>query len=308
MKMKVLTLLLVAFFNLQAIACAVPYNATIGPYTVSFDMDFSNYYLTTEPWKATESLNGAEKYEVGSVNVYKDRDHADGVAIISIKHNDKDQSYLSPSASAKGFGEVSDTAAVRTMDGVSGVIASLNLGNGITIYTAQYHPLFDPKRLNVTIVSNYPWDEGTLPLLKTIHIEKPKKNTTYNRTVEQTTSSSNPFFKILIEEENDQVITTSSPLKLAEDYVLKINHIDVDGNKVYLDLLKGDKVVDSKIVSPSSDNPTEEDKIYHYKKDIGNSKNATLIEIHFKNAFRGSDQDLATISSVLQISENPSSP
>jgi hypothetical protein len=58
-------------------------------------------------------------------------------------------------------------------------------------------------------------------------------------------------------------------------------------------------------VSPSKDNPTEEDKIYRYKKEIENSKNVTLIEIHFKNAFRGSDQDLATVSSVMQISESP---
>jgi hypothetical protein len=170
--MKILTLILVTFFYIQAIACAVPYNATIGPYTVSFDMGFSNYYFTESPWKATESLSG-QKYEVGSVDVYKNSDHAEGIAIIAITHNDEDQSFLSPSASAKkSFGEVSDSATVRTIDGVSGSIATVKLDNGITICMAQYHPTFDPKRLNVSIVSNYPWDDGTLQLLKTIHIEK----------------------------------------------------------------------------------------------------------------------------------------
>jgi len=109
----------------------------------------------------------------------------------------------------------------------------------------------------------------------------------------------------LIEAYYDQTITTDNPLELAEGYVLQINHINIDGIKVYLDLLKNGKVVDSKIVSPSKDNPTEEDKIYRYKKDIGNSKNVTLIEIHFKNSFRGSDRGLGTISSVMQISEKP---
>jgi len=169
--MKILTLLLVTFFYIQAIVWAVPYNATIGPYTVSFDMGFSNYYFTETPWKATESLSG-QKYEVGSVDVYKNSDYTEGIAIIAITHNDEDQSFLSPSASAKSFGEVFDSAAVRTIDGVSGTIWSSKLDNGITIYMAQYHPAFDPKRLNVSIVSNYLWDEGTLQLLKTIHVEK----------------------------------------------------------------------------------------------------------------------------------------
>jgi hypothetical protein len=120
---KVLISTLVIFLCFQAIAHAVPLNTTIGPYNVSFDMGFNNYDLKEESWKATESLGG-QKYEVGSVAVYKNSDHRDGIAVINIMHHDEDQSFLSPSASAKSFEGISDSATVRTIDGVSGVITS----------------------------------------------------------------------------------------------------------------------------------------------------------------------------------------
>jgi hypothetical protein len=54
-------LILVVLLNLQVIACAVPYNATIGPYNVSFDTGFSDYYISiSEPWTATETLRAAK--------------------------------------------------------------------------------------------------------------------------------------------------------------------------------------------------------------------------------------------------------
>lgn len=39
-------------------------------------------------------------------------------------------------------------------------------------YHILYGTAFDPSRVVVEIVSMYPWDEGTLQLLKTIHVEK----------------------------------------------------------------------------------------------------------------------------------------
>jgi hypothetical protein len=48
------------------------------------------------------------------------------------------------------------------------------------------------------------------------------------------------------------------------------------------------------------------DKTYHYKKTIGDSKDVAIIGVHFKNAFRGADQNLATIDGVFQVSDTPS--
>ncbi len=169
--MRICTLVLVTLF-LQAITYAAPYNTTMGPYAVSFDMGFSNYYTTEEPWGSSESLSGDESYEFGSINVYKNRDHDDGIAIISIKHSDMDQIVLSPSESAEVLKESGYTTATRMIDGVLGFIATQELDNGITIYMAHYKSAIDPAKLNITIMSNYPWNSGTLQLLKTIHVEK----------------------------------------------------------------------------------------------------------------------------------------
>jgi hypothetical protein len=63
--------------------------------------------------------------------------------------------------------------------------------------------------------------------------------------------------------------------------------------------------VDSKVISPSADNAGMKDKTYYYKKDIGDSKDVVIVAAHFKNAFRGADQNLATIDGLWQLSDTP---
>jgi len=110
---------------------------------------------------------------------------------------------------------------------------------------------------------------------------------------------------ILMDNDDEMTVTSGTPLKLEEGYELSIKSIDIDGNKVYLELTKDGSVVDSKVISPSKDNPTMADKTYYYKKDVGDSKDLVIVAAHFKNAFRGADQNLATIDGIWQISEVP---
>ena len=100
---------------------------------------------------------------------------------------------------------------------------------------------------------------------------------------------------------NDSYLTVISgtPLKLEEGYELAIKSVDIDGNKAYLELSKDGSVVDSKVIVAAN----EVDDTYVYS----NTKTSQAIRVHFKNAFRGSDQHLATIDSVLQTSESDAS-
>jgi S-layer protein (TIGR01567 family) len=100
-------------------------------------------------------------------------------------------------------------------------------------------------------------------------------------------------------------ITTNTPLQLKEGYELSIKSIDIDGNVVDLELTHDGSAVDSAKVSPSRDGATIADQTYLYKKDIGELKDVVVIAIHFKNAFRGADSDLATVDGIWQLSENP---
>jgi S-layer protein (TIGR01567 family) len=111
--------------------------------------------------------------------------------------------------------------------------------------------------------------------------------------------------KVLVDDDTEQTITSANPLKLEEGYQLAIKSIDIDGNKAYLDLSKDGQEVDSKVIQPSISNAKMGDKTYYYKADLGETNEIIQIAVHFKNAFRGSDTNIATIDGIFQISDKP---
>ena len=117
--------------------------------------------------------------------------------------------------------------------------------------------------------------------------------------------SDEQLLKILMDNDDERTVTSGTPLAMEEGYELSIAAIDIDGNKVYLELSKDGAVVDSKVISPSADNAGMKDKTYYYKKDIGDSKDVVIVAAHFKNAFRGADQNLATVDGLWQLSDAP---
>jgi hypothetical protein len=90
----------------------------MGQYNVSFDMGSSDYSITENPWKSTESLSGTEKREVGTITV---QDHRNREAIISVTRYEE----AKKKTSLKNYFE---TATTRTIDGVLGEIASDEIG------------------------------------------------------------------------------------------------------------------------------------------------------------------------------------
>jgi S-layer protein (TIGR01567 family) len=94
-------------------------------------------------------------------------------------------------------------------------------------------------------------------------------------------------------------------LKLKEGYVLSLKSVDATANTAILELTKNSEVIDSRVVAPSRVNATMSDKTYYYKADIGSTANIIQIAVHFKNAFHASDQNLATVDGVFQLSDKP---
>jgi S-layer protein (TIGR01567 family) len=111
--------------------------------------------------------------------------------------------------------------------------------------------------------------------------------------------------KVLIDDNTEQAVTSSNPLKLKEGYVLSLKSVDATANTAILELTKNSEVIDSKVVAPSRVNATMSDKTYYYKADIGSTANIIQIAVHFKNAFHASDQNLATVDGVFQLSDKP---
>jgi S-layer protein (TIGR01567 family) len=125
----------------------------------------------------------------------------------------------------------------------------------------------------------------------------------FTESTDENSLSDEQLEAILIDNDDEMTVTSGTPLEMEEGYELSIKSIDIDSNNVYLELTKDGSFVDSKVINPSKDNPTMADKTYYYKKDVGESKDLVIIAAHFKNAFRGSDTNLATIDGIWQISE-----
>jgi|LDZT01.1.fsa_nt_gi S-layer protein (TIGR01567 family) len=124
-----------------------------------------------------------------------------------------------------------------------------------------------------------------------------EKSTDDNLMVDQQLS------KVLMDDDSSRTFTSGFPLKLAENYELAIQAIDLDGIKVYVQLMKDGQTVNSAVVEPSKDGATLADKTYTYKKNLGDTEELVIVAVHFKNAFRGADQDLATVDGIWQVSD-----
>ncbi len=111
--------------------------------------------------------------------------------------------------------------------------------------------------------------------------------------------------EVLVDDDTEQTITSVNPLKLEEGYQLAIKSIDIDGNKASVDLSKDGQVIDSKVIQPSISKAKMSDKTYYYKVDLGETKEIIQIAVHFKNAFRGNNTNIATIDGIFQISDKP---
>jgi len=112
--------------------------------------------------------------------------------------------------------------------------------------------------------------------------------------------------RVLIDEVEDRVFTSGMPLELEEGYELAIRSIDLDGNKVFVQLMRGGAVVDSAVVEPSREGADLDDRTYTYSVDLGGAEeDVVIIAVHFKNSFRGADRDLATVDGIWQISDTP---
>jgi len=174
--MKKFVLLLAAIMCLQAVALAVPHNVITGPYNISFDLGLPkdvSIIAVEEPVKK-EKLNGDVQTEY-SIKVTNET----GVTrLIMIKLVESDikikltgeemamsmRSYLP----ANGFKNIESSARIIDMkDGAVSAGDSVAAGMSFKAYQASYYPT---NNTTVFLTSSFPWDEGTLQLLKTIHI------------------------------------------------------------------------------------------------------------------------------------------
>jgi hypothetical protein len=105
------------------------------------------------------------------------------------------------------------------------------------------------------------------------------------------TSETDPSF-VLINNSDMLTLSSGTHLKLNEDYELGIRSVDIDGNKVYLELTKGGQLIESRVIVAA--NGVDDTLVYT------RIEGAKSITSHFKNAFRGAEASLVTVDGIFQ--------
>ncbi|WP_406659919.1 S-layer protein domain-containing protein [Methanolobus sp. ZRKC3] len=101
--------------------------------------------------------------------------------------------------------------------------------------------------------------------------------------------------KVLIDDDEKESVFSGSSLILEEGYELKIVEVDVNGNSVFVRLVKDGDELDSDVVSGNDD--------YIYQVDIGDSDDVVLIAVHFDDIFSGTESNAVFVKGIFQISD-----
>lgn len=144
----------------------------MGPYMVSFDLNLTQEYNAKNETKHLETYSGI-KYDAYIIELNSDGNFA----LISIAYyNDtmnKSIEDMRPNGEdfLRSLNNYNIKTHNRTIDNQPGVLSIGANSNGDCMFAAQYWAsLTKYGDTSILIKSNYPWDNGTLSLLKTIHV------------------------------------------------------------------------------------------------------------------------------------------
>jgi S-layer protein (TIGR01567 family) len=120
-----------------------------------------------------------------------------------------------------------------------------------------------------------------------------------------TNDSTAKLFPLLMDDDSSYTMRTGETLELEEGYGITPQQIDVEGNKVWLELTKDGAYVDDKVIS--ADNTTLEERTWYYEQDVSGEQDVLTLMVHVDEVFKGQVDSLCIIEGVWQISDNATS-
>jgi S-layer protein (TIGR01567 family) len=102
--------------------------------------------------------------------------------------------------------------------------------------------------------------------------------------------------KVLIDDDNKKSLFTGSSLALENGYSLKVAEVDVNGERVLVELYRNGQLLDSGII-PQNGN-------YIYETDIGGAEDVPMIAVHVSTVFRSRETDAVFVQGIFQISDD----
>jgi S-layer protein (TIGR01567 family) len=128
----------------------------------------------------------------------------------------------------------------------------------------------------------------------------------YDKSKSRNLMTNEQISKVLIDDNTEMLITSTQPLMLKDGYTLSIKSVNSNETRAIVELKKDGQSIDSKMVLPGIENAVIADQSYYYRSDIGKTQGIVTIAIHFKNLFRGDNENnSATVDGIFQISEKP---
>gem|GEM_PF-1962867 len=165
---------------LAAVASAEPDYVIMGPYNVSFDLGVPRaaYQVVVDEPVEKEGPGGAISTQFSAYLENRTGIHD---VVIGLFHNEKstpphsvEEIEMTIFAVILNSGNTKNIQTeARMIDGTEGGIGTAVVDYGAFAedkFMATYHPLIDPEHLTCIITSTYPWEGGTVQLLRSIHV------------------------------------------------------------------------------------------------------------------------------------------
>jgi hypothetical protein len=177
--MRILLILIMSLLLIM-VSSAKQESLTMGPYKVSFDLNTTDkYYVSHGPINHEETYGGI-KYVMFTGFISSNGSSYANIEITCVDSNeidrslDKAKSGIKDLLQANGFHYVDIYN--RVINGEPGILEVGKNYGGDVLFCASYWLL---NNTCIMIQSNYPWDDGTLSLLKTIRVELVGKPPTF---------------------------------------------------------------------------------------------------------------------------------
>ncbi|AEH60073.1 S-layer-related duplication domain protein [Methanosalsum zhilinae DSM 4017] len=115
--------------------------------------------------------------------------------------------------------------------------------------------------------------------------------------------------KLLMDSDTRYTLRTGQTLELADGYAITPLQIDVDGNKVWLELTKDgdfldDKIIDVRSATGAQASQAKQDRTWYYEQDIMDEDDVLTLIVHVEQVFQGTIDSLVVIEGIWQIEDD----
>ncbi|AGB48501.1 S-layer-related duplication domain protein [Methanomethylovorans hollandica DSM 15978] len=110
--------------------------------------------------------------------------------------------------------------------------------------------------------------------------------------------------KLLLDSDDKYTLRVGQTLDLGEGYAVTPKQIDVDGNKVWLELTKDGAYLDDQVLTVT--NTDVENSTWEYEEDdVGGEDDVVIMRVHVNEVFQGQVDSLAVVEGMWLISNEP---